>query len=171
MGMKECIVPVSCVHSFLCLLQIVFFFFALCVSNDIFLPQCDLVLDAAHRKSTEPSTGPRKEDIVESIIFKASDVVVVNFKDVDLNFARKGSVVIFLFFGKDFFSYWNWRFIMRMLKTYGQCTMLTGWVCHTVHLHIRKYKRMSVNSHLCIHTMYYPSQSSLSWCCRGFSVS
>uniref|UniRef100_A0A669EBX8 Ataxin 2 n=1 Tax=Oreochromis niloticus TaxID=8128 RepID=A0A669EBX8_ORENI len=54
-------------------------------------PECDLVLDAAHRKSTEPSTGPRKEDIVESIIFKASDVVVVNFKDVDLNFARKVS--------------------------------------------------------------------------------
>uniref|UniRef100_A0A3Q0R8Y5 Ataxin 2 n=1 Tax=Amphilophus citrinellus TaxID=61819 RepID=A0A3Q0R8Y5_AMPCI len=52
-------------------------------------PECDLVLDAAHRKSTEPSTGPRKEDIVESIIFKASDVVVVTFKDVDLNFARK----------------------------------------------------------------------------------
>ncbi|KAM9392604.1 ataxin-2 isoform 9-T9 [Pholidichthys leucotaenia] len=52
-------------------------------------PECDLVLDAAHRKSTEPSIGPRKEDIVESIIFKAADVVVVNFKDVDLNFARK----------------------------------------------------------------------------------
>ncbi|XP_041854899.1 ataxin-2 isoform X6 [Melanotaenia boesemani] len=54
-------------------------------------PECDLVLDAAHRKSPEPSTGPRKEDIVESIIFKASDVVVVTFKDVDLNFARKVS--------------------------------------------------------------------------------
>ncbi|GAA6223115.1 ataxin-2-like isoform X2 [Lates japonicus] len=52
-------------------------------------PECDLVLDAAHRKSPEPSIGPRKEDIVESIIFKASDVVVVTFKDVDLNFARK----------------------------------------------------------------------------------
>uniref|UniRef100_A0A672IXU8 Sm domain-containing protein n=1 Tax=Salarias fasciatus TaxID=181472 RepID=A0A672IXU8_SALFA len=52
-------------------------------------PECDLVLDAAHRKSPEPSTGPRKEDIVESIIFKASDVLVVTFKDVDLNFARK----------------------------------------------------------------------------------
>uniref|UniRef100_A0A3B3HFD7 Ataxin 2 n=1 Tax=Oryzias latipes TaxID=8090 RepID=A0A3B3HFD7_ORYLA len=51
--------------------------------------QCDLVLDAAHRKSPEPTTGPRKEDIVESIIFKASDVVVVTFKDVDPNFARK----------------------------------------------------------------------------------
>lgn len=62
-----------------------------------FLSQCDLVLDAAHRKSTEPSTGPRKEDIVESIIFKASDVVVVTFKDVDLNFARKGTLVVFLF--------------------------------------------------------------------------
>ncbi|XP_056273982.1 ataxin-2 isoform X2 [Pseudoliparis swirei] len=54
-------------------------------------PECDVVLDAAHRKSPEPSIAPRKEDIVESIIFKASDVVVVTFKDVDLNFARKVS--------------------------------------------------------------------------------
>ncbi|XP_075955008.1 ataxin-2 isoform X6 [Anarhichas minor] len=54
-------------------------------------PECDLVLDAAHRKSPELSIAPRKEDIVESIIFKASDVVVVTFKDVDLNFARKVS--------------------------------------------------------------------------------
>ncbi|KAM4745846.1 ataxin-2 isoform 2-T2 [Anableps anableps] len=54
-------------------------------------PECDLVLDAAHRKSPEPSIGPRKEDIIESIIFKASDVVVVTFKDVDPNFARKVS--------------------------------------------------------------------------------
>lgn len=34
--------------------------------------------------------GPRREDIVESIIFKSSDVVVVHFKDVDLNYAKKG---------------------------------------------------------------------------------
>lgn len=53
--------------------------------------QCDLVLDAAHRKNTEPSVGPRKEDIVESIIFKAADVVAVTFKDADLNFAKKGT--------------------------------------------------------------------------------
>uniref|UniRef100_A0A8B9JI08 Ataxin 2 n=1 Tax=Astyanax mexicanus TaxID=7994 RepID=A0A8B9JI08_ASTMX len=52
-------------------------------------PECDLVLDAAHRKSPEPSVGPRREDIIESIIFKSSDVVVVHFKDVDLNYAKK----------------------------------------------------------------------------------
>ncbi|KAL2079574.1 hypothetical protein ACEWY4_025318 [Coilia grayii] len=52
-------------------------------------PECDLVLDAAHRRSPEPTVGPRREDIVESIIFKSSDVVVVHFKDVDLNFAKK----------------------------------------------------------------------------------
>ncbi|XP_077417526.1 ataxin-2 isoform X3 [Vanacampus margaritifer] len=52
-------------------------------------PECDLVLDAAHRKSPELSVGPKKEDIVESIVFKACDVVAVSFKDVDLNFARK----------------------------------------------------------------------------------
>uniref|UniRef100_A0A8C2FLH6 Ataxin 2 n=1 Tax=Cyprinus carpio TaxID=7962 RepID=A0A8C2FLH6_CYPCA len=51
--------------------------------------KCDIVLDAAHRKSVEPSVGPRREDIVESIIFKSSDVVVVHFKDVDLNYAKK----------------------------------------------------------------------------------
>ncbi|XP_037536899.1 ataxin-2 [Nematolebias whitei] len=54
-------------------------------------PECDLVLDAAHKKTSELSIGPRKEDVVESIIFKASDIVVVTFKDVDLNFARKVS--------------------------------------------------------------------------------
>ncbi|KAG9261673.1 ataxin-2 isoform X3 [Astyanax mexicanus] len=54
-------------------------------------PECDLVLDAAHRKSPEPSVGPRREDIIESIIFKSSDVVVVHFKDVDLNYAKKVS--------------------------------------------------------------------------------
>ncbi|KAG9333376.1 hypothetical protein JZ751_012736 [Albula glossodonta] len=55
-------------------------------------PECDLVLDAAHRKSSDSVLGPRREDIVESIIFKASDVVVVQFKDVDLNYARKGEL-------------------------------------------------------------------------------
>lgn len=66
-----------------------------------FIRQCDLVLDAAHRKSPEPSIAPKKEDIVESIIFKASDVVVVTFKDVDLNFARKGTedVCDYIIFG------------------------------------------------------------------------
>uniref|UniRef100_A0A672SYX9 Ataxin-2-like n=1 Tax=Sinocyclocheilus grahami TaxID=75366 RepID=A0A672SYX9_SINGR len=52
-------------------------------------PECDIVLDAAHRKSVEPNVGPRREDIVESIIFKSSDVMVIHFKDVDLNYAKK----------------------------------------------------------------------------------
>ncbi|XP_075875579.1 ataxin-2 isoform X5 [Nelusetta ayraudi] len=52
-------------------------------------PECDLVLDAAHRKSLDLSIPPRKEDIVDSIIFKATDAVAVTFKDVDLNFAKK----------------------------------------------------------------------------------
>uniref|UniRef100_A0AAY4A8W8 Sm domain-containing protein n=1 Tax=Denticeps clupeoides TaxID=299321 RepID=A0AAY4A8W8_9TELE len=51
-------------------------------------PECEMVLDAAHR-SSELSGGPPREDIVESIIFKSSDVVVVHFRDVDLNYAKK----------------------------------------------------------------------------------
>ncbi|XP_051552558.1 ataxin-2-like isoform X4 [Myxocyprinus asiaticus] len=54
-------------------------------------PECEIVLDAAHKKGLEPCMGPRREDIVESIIFKSSDVVVVHFKDVDLNYAKKVS--------------------------------------------------------------------------------
>ncbi|XP_069789482.1 ataxin-2 isoform X1 [Narcine bancroftii] len=55
-------------------------------------PKCDLVLDAAHRKNSESSfreLGPKREDIVESIIFKSADVVMLHFKDVDLNYARR----------------------------------------------------------------------------------
>ncbi|KAK3538928.1 hypothetical protein QTP86_023470, partial [Hemibagrus guttatus] len=55
-------------------------------------PECDLVLDAAHRNSAELNVSPRREDIVESIIFKASDVVVVHFKDVDLSYAKKDNL-------------------------------------------------------------------------------
>lgn len=65
--------------------------------------QCDIVLDAAHRKSVEPNVGPRREDVVESIIFKSSDVVVVHFKDVDLNYAKKGKTCMVLLCNKFFF--------------------------------------------------------------------
>uniref|UniRef100_A0A7M4F6M1 Ataxin 2 n=1 Tax=Crocodylus porosus TaxID=8502 RepID=A0A7M4F6M1_CROPO len=52
-------------------------------------PKCDLVLDAAHRKTAESSLGPKREDIVESILFKPSDFVMVQFKDMDTNYARR----------------------------------------------------------------------------------
>ncbi|XP_048411966.2 ataxin-2 isoform X5 [Stegostoma tigrinum] len=55
-------------------------------------PKCDLVLDAAHRKNAESTSrelGPKREDIVESIIFKSADVVMLHFKDVDLSYARR----------------------------------------------------------------------------------
>ncbi|XP_075372453.1 ataxin-2 isoform X16 [Mycteria americana] len=52
-------------------------------------PKCDLVLDAAHRKTAESSLGPKREDILESILFKPSDFVMVHFKDMDTNYARR----------------------------------------------------------------------------------
>ncbi|XP_036785316.1 ataxin-2 isoform X4 [Manis pentadactyla] len=52
-------------------------------------PKCDLVLDAAHEKSTESSSGPTREEIMESILFKCSDFVVVQFKDMDSSYARR----------------------------------------------------------------------------------
>ncbi|XP_053257233.1 ataxin-2 isoform X1 [Podarcis raffonei] len=53
--------------------------------------KCDLVLDAAHRKTAESSPGPKREDIIESILFKSSDFVMVQFKDMDSSYARKGT--------------------------------------------------------------------------------
>ncbi|XP_014163723.1 ataxin-2 isoform X9 [Geospiza fortis] len=52
-------------------------------------PKCDLVVDAAHRKTAESSLGPKREDILESILFKSSDFVMVHFKDMDTNYARR----------------------------------------------------------------------------------
>ncbi|XP_018105548.1 ataxin 2 L homeolog isoform X7 [Xenopus laevis] len=52
-------------------------------------PKCDLVLDAAHKKTTESIVGPKREDIVDSILFKSSDFVMVQFKDMDVNYARR----------------------------------------------------------------------------------
>ncbi|XP_029426470.1 ataxin-2 isoform X5 [Nannospalax galili] len=52
-------------------------------------PKCDLVLDAAHEKSTESSSGPKREEIMESILFRCSDFVVVQFKDMDSSYARR----------------------------------------------------------------------------------
>lgn len=55
--------------------------------------QCDLVLDAAHRKTAESSPGPKREDIIESILFKSSDFVMVHFKDMDSSYARRGALL------------------------------------------------------------------------------
>ncbi|XP_077148828.1 ataxin-2 isoform X21 [Ranitomeya variabilis] len=52
-------------------------------------PKCDLVLDAAHRKIKDFTAGPKREDIVDSILFKASDFVMVHFKDMDVNYAKR----------------------------------------------------------------------------------
>ncbi|KAM9330899.1 ataxin-2 [Gastrophryne carolinensis] len=52
-------------------------------------PKCDLVLDAAHTKNKDSVGGPKREDIVDSILFKSSDFVMVQFKDMDVNYARR----------------------------------------------------------------------------------
>ncbi|XP_044131722.1 ataxin-2 isoform X5 [Bufo gargarizans] len=52
-------------------------------------PKCDLVLDAAHKKNKDFTGFPKREDIVDSILFKASDFVMVQFKDMDVNYAKR----------------------------------------------------------------------------------
>lgn len=45
-----------------------------------------------HRKASEPAGGPRREDIVDTMVFKPSDVMLVHFRNVDFNYATKGTV-------------------------------------------------------------------------------
>ncbi|XP_062957021.1 ataxin-2-like protein isoform X19 [Cynocephalus volans] len=49
----------------------------------------ELAVDAVHRKAPEPAGGPRREDIVDTMVFKPSDVMLVHFRNVDFNYATK----------------------------------------------------------------------------------
>ncbi|MGH0168059.1 UNVERIFIED_CONTAM: hypothetical protein FKN15_072067 [Acipenser sinensis] len=60
---------------------------------------CELAVDAVHKKPSEQvSPGgvgsgvpPKREDIVDTMIFKPTDLVTMHFKNVDLNYAAKGA--------------------------------------------------------------------------------
>ncbi|XP_040212197.1 ataxin-2-like protein isoform X3 [Rana temporaria] len=49
----------------------------------------ELAVDAVHKKTGEQPVGPKREDIVDTMIFKHSDVVLVHFHNVDFNYATK----------------------------------------------------------------------------------
>ncbi|XP_054549742.1 ataxin-2-like protein isoform X19 [Talpa occidentalis] len=49
----------------------------------------ELAVDAVHRKASEPAGGPRREDIVDTMVFKPNDVMLVHFRNVDFNYATK----------------------------------------------------------------------------------
>nr|XP_036848224.1 ataxin-2-like protein isoform X24 [Manis javanica]XP_036848225.1 ataxin-2-like protein isoform X24 [Manis javanica]XP_036848226.1 ataxin-2-like protein isoform X24 [Manis javanica] len=49
----------------------------------------ELAVDAVHRKVSEPAGGPRREDIVDTMVFKPSDVMLVHFRNIDFNYATK----------------------------------------------------------------------------------
>ncbi|XP_060028971.1 ataxin-2-like protein isoform X19 [Erinaceus europaeus] len=49
----------------------------------------ELAVDAVHRKALEPAAGPRREDIVDTMVFKPNDVLLVHFRNVDFNYATK----------------------------------------------------------------------------------
>ncbi|XP_063791484.1 ataxin-2-like protein isoform X2 [Pseudophryne corroboree] len=49
----------------------------------------ELAVDAVHRKTSDQVTGPKREDIVDTMIFKHSDVALVHFHNVDFNYATK----------------------------------------------------------------------------------
>ncbi|KAM5152020.1 ataxin-2-like protein isoform 2-T2 [Mantella aurantiaca] len=49
----------------------------------------ELAVDAVHKKTGDQATGPKREDIVDTMIFKHSDVTLVHFHNVDFNYATK----------------------------------------------------------------------------------
>ncbi|PIO24544.1 hypothetical protein AB205_0087020, partial [Aquarana catesbeiana] len=50
----------------------------------------ELAVDAVHKKTSDQAVGPKREDIVDTMVFKHSDVVLVHFHNVDFNYATKG---------------------------------------------------------------------------------
>lgn len=52
--------------------------------------QCELAVDAVHKKVPDQSVGPRREDIVDTMVFKPADFMLVHFRNVDFNYATKG---------------------------------------------------------------------------------
>lgn len=60
----------------------------------MFGAQCELAVDAVHRRSEEEgstSLPPRREEITDTMIFTPSDLVTMICKDVDLNYATRGT--------------------------------------------------------------------------------
>lgn len=56
--------------------------------------QCELAVDAVHKRIEEDSsssTPPRREDITDTMIFSPSDLVTMICRDVDLNYATRGT--------------------------------------------------------------------------------
>ncbi|XP_053327525.1 ataxin-2-like protein isoform X2 [Spea bombifrons] len=49
----------------------------------------ELAVDAVHKKTNDQVVGPKREDIVDTMIFKHSDVTLVHFRNVDFNYATK----------------------------------------------------------------------------------
>ncbi|XP_026578443.1 ataxin-2-like protein isoform X3 [Pseudonaja textilis] len=49
----------------------------------------ELAVDAVHKKVPDQPIGPRREDIVDTMVFKPSDVMLVHFRNVDFNYATK----------------------------------------------------------------------------------
>nr|DBA19104.1 TPA: hypothetical protein GDO54_014976 [Pyxicephalus adspersus] len=48
----------------------------------------ELAVDAVH-KAGDQEVGPKREDIVDTMVFKHTDVTIVHFRNVDFNFATK----------------------------------------------------------------------------------
>lgn len=57
--------------------------------------QFELAVDAVHKKVPDQSVGPRREDIVDTMVFKPADVMLVHFRNVDFNYATKGNANAF----------------------------------------------------------------------------
>ncbi|KAM3916644.1 ataxin-2-like protein isoform 2-T2 [Leptodactylus fuscus] len=49
----------------------------------------ELAVDAVHKKTSDQASGPKREDIVDTMIFKNSDVMHVHFRNVDFSYATK----------------------------------------------------------------------------------
>ena len=66
-----------------------------CVRVRVCVCQCELAVDTVHKRpegeAGPPVALPRREEITDTMIFPPGDLVTMTCRDVDLNFATRGT--------------------------------------------------------------------------------
>lgn len=84
--------------------------------------QCELAVDAVHKRSEEDgSAPPRREDITDTMVFTPSDLVTMTCRDVDLNFATRGINTRMEFKAKQIFLVKKNRLLLTEVPKFHFC--------------------------------------------------